>query len=131
MFDNPQQCAIIYENKRTYTIWCSTMYVNERQKSHHDKKFVAHKSFTCKTFFLNRGFSCEKPRITAKNRDNLRKDKTSCEFPNRTMSHPKSRKWDSTFRIKIHQFTISITYSVYFVYAPLHQIMLNPGMENN
>ena len=63
------------------------MYVNVRQKTHHyDINVVTHKSFTCKTFFLNRGFSYEKLRITANNCDKLRKAKTSCKFPIRTLS---------------------------------------------
>ena len=59
------------------------MYVNVLQKKHHyDINVVTHKSFTCKTFFKNRGFSYEKLRITANNRDKLRKAKTSCSRAN-------------------------------------------------
>ena len=79
------------------------MYVNARPKTHdYDNNFVAHKCVTCKTF-LNRGFSHEQLRITANNRDNLRKAKTSCEFPIRTLSYLKSRKWDSTFSVKVER----------------------------
>ena len=76
MFNNPQQCTTIYENIRTYTKWCSTMYVNVRQNTHHyEINVVAHKSFICETFFLNRSFSYENLRITANNRDKLKKKK--------------------------------------------------------
>ena len=96
MFNNPQQCTIIfkiYEHIQYDVQLCTSLY---DKKHHYDTDFVAHKSFTCKTFFLNSGFSCERSRITTKNRDNLRKAETSFEFPIRTFSHPKSRKWDST-----------------------------------
>ena len=72
MFNNPQEYKILDKNIRTYTKRCSTMYVNVRQKTHlYDINVVAHKSFTCKTFFENRGFSYEKLRITANNCDKL------------------------------------------------------------
>ena len=90
MFNNAQQCPIIYENIQTYTKLSSTMYVNVRPKTHHyDKNIVACECFTFKTFFLNRGFSDEKLRITANNRDKVRKAMTSCEFPIRNLSYLK------------------------------------------
>ena len=61
------------------------MYVNVRQKTHrYDKYFVAHKISTCKTFLKNPSFSYEKLRITANNRDKLRKAKSTYEFPSGT-----------------------------------------------
>ena len=53
-----------------------------------------------KPFFLTRGFSYEKLRITANNRDYLRRAKTSCELPIRTLPYLKSRKRDSTFKVR-------------------------------
>ena len=99
MFINPQQYTIIYENIRTYTKTISTMYVNvQRKTNHYDKGSPHTKLLHVKLFFQNPGFSYEKLRITANNRNKLRKAKTTCEFPIRTLTYPKSRKWDRALR---------------------------------
>ena len=105
MYDMPridvQQSITMYDNIRKYTNIYEMMFNYVRQcttKTHHyDINVVAHKSFKCKTFFKNRGFSYEKLSITANNREKLKKkNKTSCEIPICTLSYLKSLKWDST-----------------------------------
>ena len=89
---NVQQSTTMYANLRNYTNIYEMMLKDIRQcttKTHdYDKKIVARKSFTCFYDFLNRGFSYEKLRITANNRDKPRKCKKSC----------KSIKWVSPIK---------------------------------
>ena len=108
----------MFKSKGTFIFMFFMMFNYVRQCTtknthHYITNFVAHKYFTCKTFFLNSSFSV-KPRITAKKGDNLRKDKTSCEFPISTLSHPKSRKWDSTLRMKWYSPCISTNETVQY-----------------
>ena len=74
---NVQQSTTMYDNLRKYTNIYEMMFIYVRQyttKTHHyDINVVAQKSFTCKTFFFDHGFSYENLRITANKRDMLRK----------------------------------------------------------
>ena len=61
------------------------MYVKERQGTNTYEN-VRYATNRCSTIHNNRGVSYEKLRMTANNRDKLRKAKTSCEFPIRTLN---------------------------------------------
>ena len=67
MYDNLRKYTNIYEMMFNYVRQCMTKNTSLRHKC------CSHKSFKCKTVFFNRGFSYEKLRITANNRDKLRK----------------------------------------------------------
>ena len=106
MYDMPridvQQSTTMYDNLRKYshTNIYEMMFNYVRQKHITTIYMMSHtKSFECKTFFKYRGFSYEKLRITANNRDKLRKAKTSYEFPIRILSYLKSHTWDSTLKL--------------------------------
>ena len=70
MYDMPridvQQSTTMYDNLRKYTYIYEMMFNYVRQCT------TKNTSFTCKPFFFNHGFSYEKVRITANNRDKLR-----------------------------------------------------------
>ena len=103
MYDMPRMdvyqstIATIYDNLRKYMNIYKNMFNYVRQST--TKNTSLRQRYLPHTKVLqNRGLSYEKLRITANNHDKLRKAKTTCEFPIRTLTYPKSRTWDRTLR---------------------------------
>ena len=96
MYDNIRKYTNIYEIMFNFVRQCTTKNTSLRHKCSRTQKFYM------ENIFLTRGFSYEKLRITANKRGNLRKARTSCEFPIRHLSYLLNRKWDSTFKLVMY-----------------------------
>ena len=102
MYVNVRLHTTVYNILRHDVQPCTTMFDNVRQKwLLYDSIFVAPKGFTWKTFFKKmRSITYENRRLTANNRENPRQPRKNCIFLIRTLSHLKSRMWETSITLQ-------------------------------